>query len=238
MSPETYISGHFDERSAVYSITAVLYFVLNGLRPPFINDNNKEDALQQKMNGEPLPEPTILHSFPKNLAKVVMVELFGKGCAFHPLKRIQTCQELLDIINSLRSTLKSQRIELRFFQQDTESILYNNTIPNVYIPRDIHHRFAYGEEVERIAISRGLSPYSEDIERAATIATPSSFDFDGDGYTESNLDFDNLVDLNDLPAELRAALEGDDVSSNPMSDEIENYCRTMGIPETSSEKKC
>lgn len=228
MSPETYISGQFDERSAVYSITAVLYFVLNGLRPPFVDGQNEEEALQRKMNGESLPEPTLLHSFPKDLAKVIMLELVDKGCAFYPSNRIQTCKELLHIIDVLRSTIQSQRIELRFFQQDTEPILYYKTVPNVYIPRDIHHRFAYGEEVERIAISRKWSSYSEGVERAATTAAPSSFDFDGDGYIESDLD------LNEVPAELSAAFEGDDVSSNPMSDEVENYCLTMGIPESSS----
>lgn len=65
MSPETYISEQFDERSAVYSITAVLYFVLNGLRPPFVDGHNEEEALQRKMNGETLPEPVLPHSFPR-----------------------------------------------------------------------------------------------------------------------------------------------------------------------------
>lgn len=183
MSPETYICGQFDERSAVYSITAVLYFVLNGLRPPFINGNNEKEALQRKINGASLPEPTILPSFPKDLAKVVMVELFGKGCAFHPSKRIQTCQELLDIIDSLRSTLKKQMIELRFPQEEFESI--------------------------------------------ATTDALAFIDTDG------NVSFEEVC-LNDLSDELIAAFEGNDdinVSSTPMSDDVENYCRTMGICE-------
>ena len=215
MSPETYISGQFDERSAVYSITAVLYFVLNGLRPPFVDGNNEEEALQRKMSGEALPEPVLLHSFPKDLKEVIMTDFFAKGCAFYPSKRIQTCKELLHVIDLLRSTLKSQRIELRFVQQGADTILDNKTIPNVYIPRDIHHRFAYGEEVERIAISRKWSPYSEDVERTATTAAPYFVDIDNDGS------FD-------------AALEGEDdvdVSSIPMSDDVENYCQTMGIGE-------
>lgn len=209
MSPETDIRGHFDERSAVYSIIAVLYFILNGLRPPFINGNNEEEALQRKMNGESLPEPILLHFFPKDLAKVIMLELVDKGCAFYPSNRIQTCKELLHIIDVLRSTLKSQRIELRFFQQDTESILYHKTIPNVYIPRDAHHRFAYGEKVERIA-------KSVDYELTAT---------DRRGWISSE------VSLDCLPNELLAALEGShdgNVSSIPMSNDVENYCRTMG----------
>lgn len=184
MSPETYISGQFDERSAVYSITVVLYFILNGLRPPFFNGNNEEEALQRKMNGESLPEPTFLHSFPKDLAKVMMLELFEKGCAFYPSNRIQTCKELLHIIDVLRSTLKSQRIELRFFQQDTESILYHKTIYDVYIPRNIHHNLAYGEEVERMAISVAYSFPQEEIKATATTSVPAIIDTNGNSNLE------------------------------------------------------
>ena len=224
MSPETYISGQFDERSAVYSIMAVLYFVLNGLRPPFVDGQNEEEALQRKMNGEALPEPTLLHSFPKDLAKVINLELVEKGCAYYPSKRIQTCKEFLHIIDVLRSTLKSQRIELRFFQQDTEPILYYKTVPNVYIPRDIHHRFAYGEEVECIARSVEYCP-QEEIEAIPTTDLLAIIDTDGNGCYEGEVSCDCL------PDELRVALEGEndvDVSSTPLSDDIENYCRTMG----------
>lgn len=244
MSPETYISGQFDERSAVYSITAVLYFVLNGLHPPFVDGHNEEEALLLKMNDETLPEPVLLQTFPKDLEEVIMTELFAKGCAFYPSRRIQTCKELLLTIDVLRSTLKSQRIELRFVQQDTETILNNKTMPNVYIPRDIHHRFAYGEEVERMAISRGWSPYSEDVERTATTAATAIVDADGNGNFEEEVGWDDInndgsfeeeeVEWDDLLDELRVAIEGDDdadVSSIPMSDDVENYCQTMGVGE-------
>ena len=226
MSPETYISGQFDERSAVYSITAVLYFILNGLLPPFVDGHNEEEALQQKMNGEDLPEPVLLHSFHKDLEGAIMTELFAKGCAFYPSKRIQTCKELLYIIDKLRTSSKSQSIELRFIQQDTETILENKPITNIYIPRNIHHRFAYGEEVERIAITERYSLYSEDVEGSATTAVPAIVDVDG------NSSFEEDVSLDDSPDELRVVLGGDDdVSSIPMLDDVENYCRTMGIGE-------
>lgn len=192
MSPETYISGQFDERSAVYSITAVLYFVLNGLRPPFVDGNNEKEALQRKMNGEALPEPVLLHSFPKDLAKVLMIELFARGCVFYPSKRIQTCKELLHVIDLLRSSLKCQRIELRFVQQDTETILDNKTITNIYIPRDIHHRFAYGEEVERMAISVAYSSPQEDIEVMATTDASAIVDTDDKGSSEEEVGWDDI----------------------------------------------
>lgn len=196
MSPETYVRGQFDERSAVYSITAVLYFVLNGLRPPFVDGNNEEEALLRKMNGEALPEPVLLHSFPKDIEVIIMTELFAKGCAFYPSKRIQTCKELLHVIDVLRSTLKSQRIELRFVQHDADTFFDTKTIPNVFIPRDIQNRFAYGE----------------DVEKAATTVEPLIVDVNGSGS------FDEAED-------------NVDVSSIPMSDDVENYCQTFGADE-------
>ena len=257
MSPETYISGQFDERSAVYSITAVLYFVLNGLRPSFVDGNNEEEALQRKMNGEALPEPVLLHSFPKDLAKVIMIELFARGCAFYPSKRIQTCKELLHVIDVLSSTLKSQRIELRFVQQGADMILDNKTIPNVYIPRDIHHRFAYGEEVERIAVS----VMCEGIERSATTAAPRIIDTDGNGMIGEDVEQISETEImeraermakNSGGPMMATNLDGGDdegikrdedenywpkESKNAITeryqyvDDVENYCRTMGVEE-------
>ena len=228
MSPETYISGQFDEHSAVYSITAVLYFVLNGLRPPFVDGHNEEEALQRKMNGESLPEPTLLHSFPKDLAKVIMLELVEKGCAFYPSKRLQTCHELLHAIEILHSTLQNRRIELRFTQQDMEAIVINKSIQNVYISRDIHHKLAYGEEVERIAISVAYSFRQEEIEATATTDVPAIIDTDG------NSNFEEEVSCDCLPNELIAAIDDDvNISSIPVSDEVETYCRTMGYGERS-----
>lgn len=228
MSPETYISGQFDERSAVYSITAVLYFVLNGLRPPFVDGHNEEEALQRKINGESLPEPTLLHSFPKDLAKVIMLELVEKGCAFYPSKRLQTCHELLHAIEILHSTLQNRRIELRFTQQDMAAIVINKSIQNVYISRDFHHKLAYGEEVERIALSVAYSFGQEEFEATATTDVPAIIDTDG------NSNFEEEVSCDCLPNELIAAFDDDvNISSIPVSDEVETYCRTMGYGELS-----
>ena len=240
MSPEAYINGHFDERSAVYSITAVLYFILNGLHPPFVDGHNEEEALQRKMNGVALPEPLLLRSFPKAVAEMIMNRLITKGCAFYPSERIRSCNELLHIIDRILACLKEQRIKLSFVQQDTEKILADKTVSNVYIPRDIHHRFAYGEEVERIAISRKWSPDSEGVEMTATTVAATIIDVDGNGSFEEEVGWDDInnngsfeeeeVIWDDLLDELRTTLEGDDadVSSIPMSDDVENYCRTMG----------
>lgn len=218
MSPETYISGQFDERSAVYSITAVLYFVLNGLRPPFWEGDNEDGTLQRKMNGEDLPEPTLLRFLSPKLTEVIMTGLIKEGCAYYPSQRLRSCKQLLYHIESLRSLIKGQRIELQFVQQDSETILANKTVPNVYVPRDIHHRFAYGEEVERIAISVAYSSPQEDIEEMATTA----FDIVSDGsFDGSKVDvrWDDLVD------EIINGLTDDsDNGLDPMPNNIDCQC--------------
>lgn len=205
MSPETYISGQYDERSAVYSITAVLYFVLNGLRPPFADSNNEENALQRKMKGETLPVPLLLHSFPKDVADMIMRGLICNGCAYYPSDRIQTCMDLLSIIVNLSSTLNNQRIELYFVQQVKDFFLIKKTVSDVFLPRVIQHGFTYGEEVETMTISQSGSPYCEDVERNALT---SFLNIDNDSCFEHKVNY-----------------------SIPMSDEIENNCRTMGVGE-------
>lgn len=223
MSPETYISGQFDECSAVYSITTVLYFVLNGLRPPFMDGNNEEEALRRKMNGEALPEPALLQSFPKELAEVVMVEIFARGCAYYPSKRIQTCRQLLYTIDVLCSNLKSQSVVLRFVQQDTETIFDNKTNPNICIPQDIHHRFIYGEEVERTARSMACSSPQEDVEAMATTDLPYLFDLDNDGSSDEEVCYDVLSDY------MGEALTDNHIDAGQirMLNETESCCGSM-----------
>lgn len=218
MSPETYINGQFDERSAVYSITSVSYFILNGLRPPFVDGNNEKEALRRKINGEPFPKPALLCSFPAELADVIMNEFIIRGCAFHPSERIRSCKELLNVVDMLIASIKNQRIELFFARHDMDLILNNKTVPDVFIPRDIHHRFAYGEKVERMAMTATCPFPQENIEKMATTVMQANFDVDDDGSCEDDLCRE------DLP---------DGISNAHTVDAVENYCRTMVFREPS-----
>ena len=157
MSPETYITGQFDERSAVYSITAVLYFILNGLRPPFVTVGNESEALARKMKGETLPKPALLNHLTSDWAKGLLDSFIKRGCAYYPLGRIQSCQELINEIDWLLPLLGNNRIELQFVLQDFGSILNGGTVFDNDIPRNAYQRFAYGEEIERISASAANS---------------------------------------------------------------------------------
>lgn len=81
----------------------------------------------------------------------------------------------------------------------------------------------------------GWSPYSEDVERTATTAAPAIVDADGNG------NFEEEFSLAELPDEIRDALSDDsmDVISILRSDDVENYCRTMGLdrPTTPTDNK-
>lgn len=150
MSPETYINGHFDERSAVYSITAVLYFILNGLRPPFVNGNNDSDALRKKMSGEPLPTPAILHTIPKNMSDLIMDRIIIRGCAYYPSERIRSTEALLMEIIHLMNKIKGQNIDIQFDQPCSEMIL-NDSAADIVISCDVHRWGTYSENVEQMA---------------------------------------------------------------------------------------
>ena len=112
MAPETYLNGHFDERSAIYGITSVLYFILNGMRPPFLCDSDVETALQRKMKGCPLPMPSLLEHLPMSAADA-MSRLISKGCAYNPSERYASCKELLNFIRSILADSRNQAIDLK-----------------------------------------------------------------------------------------------------------------------------
>ena len=59
MAPETYKKGIFDERSQVYMVAMVAYYLLNNSRPPFWDDN-REGALDVRMSGEAITMPATL----------------------------------------------------------------------------------------------------------------------------------------------------------------------------------
>ena len=152
MSPETYIRGQFDELSAVYSLTSVFYFILNGLRPPFVDGHNDRDALRLKMSGAKLPLPLLLQSFPSEWQRKILGGLIDRGCAFQPSERIQSIKEFLKVVNLLLNATTSYHVQLRFSPLCAEELLCD--APATIIVRDPFHKFAYGKDMECISTTR------------------------------------------------------------------------------------
>ena len=128
MSPETYTEGMFDERSAIFSITSLLYFILNGLRPTFVDANSGETALFKKWHGEALPLPILLYSFSDQQKSIIMNKLIKKGCAYNRADRFATTNDLLNAITSLLNEDKKTERSKPIFLQNPNDIRHCSTI--------------------------------------------------------------------------------------------------------------
>lgn len=98
MAPETWNEGIFDERSAVYGIGMIAYFLLNDLYPPLWLKYG-DDAFNHRMQLPQLPKPSFLNHI--NLS----IEFIDKALRKDILQRQQTIDELImDIIDFLSDT--------------------------------------------------------------------------------------------------------------------------------------
>lgn len=86
MAPEVYWGKQYNASVDLYSLGLVMYEMLNERRGPFMplppvvaNASQREEALQRRMNGEPLPAPK--HGS-EELKRIVL-----KACAYDPRER-------------------------------------------------------------------------------------------------------------------------------------------------------
>ncbi|MBQ9015853.1 MAG: protein kinase [Firmicutes bacterium] len=100
MAPEVYKGEKYGIGADIYSLGMVMYYLLNGRRMPFlplppepVTYNQKMDALQRRMDGEPFPAP--LEGDPM-LAEIVMT-----ACAYRPEDRFQSPEALLTALKSV-----------------------------------------------------------------------------------------------------------------------------------------
>lgn len=102
MAPETFVSGVFTEASAVYSISMVMYFILNNLRPAFWAQGCEDEALQKRMNGQNLPIPTSCINLPPHI-KTKLDKFFRVASASLPKERISNVAEYICELEKLIS---------------------------------------------------------------------------------------------------------------------------------------
>lgn len=126
LAPETLKSGVFDERSAVYGVGMIAYFLLNSLYPPLWQDYG-EDSLIKRMSIPKLPMPVLLND--KRVAHISF-EFIIKALRNDVSLRQQTLEELLkDIADFLSIYQKVGTIILidgSSYNQDGEGVTTNN----------------------------------------------------------------------------------------------------------------
>ena len=154
MAPETFVSGIFTETSAVYSISMVMYFILNNLRPAFYAQACDDEALQKRMNGNCLPIPAGCINLPPHIKKELN-KFFRAASASLPKERISSVTEFIYELE-----------RLSFYCKDSNYIIHSkgfsldfnlNAGPKVkldahwhYISRDAYHQYAKGDDIEQM----------------------------------------------------------------------------------------
>ncbi len=159
MAPETFVSGIFTEASAVYSISMVMYFILNNLRPAFWVQGCEEEALKKRMNGCVLPTPIGYINIPSHL-QTKLNNFFRSTSTSFPKERISSIEEFINELEKLKLTsycedgeyiIHRKGISLNLdLNRENEDRL--NTRWN-YIPRDAQHRYAMGDEIKPMCIT-------------------------------------------------------------------------------------
>lgn len=170
MAPETFVPGIFTESSAVYSVSMVMYFILNNLRPAFWVQGCEDEALQKRMNGDNLPTPTGCINLPPHI-KTKLDKFFNKVSASLPKERVSRVAEFIYELERLSFYCEDSDyiIHRKGFSLDFDINAGNEDRLDTrwhYISRDAHHQYAMGDEVERMcttAMSLPTSAYTNNI---------------------------------------------------------------------------
>lgn len=108
MAPEVYLGKPYGPNVDLYSLGLVLYQLSNNFRLPFlppapqrITFADRENALQRRLKGEPMPTPANV--------SMALADVIGKACHHDPKQRYQTAGEMLDALNGLSASHTVQK---------------------------------------------------------------------------------------------------------------------------------
>ncbi len=217
MAPETISSGVFVEASAVYSISMVMYFILNNLRPAFWQFGREDYALQRRIDGENLPLPIGCSNLPPQINEMLS-KFFKKAVNVSTKDRICNLNELefelkrlVHYCGSNDYIIHRKGISLDF-DLDAGNKDRLDTRCN-YISRSAYHRYAMCEEVEKSC-------------KTAIYVTTKVYGINTDSNTEKDVHEDFIADYD---------IDGCADQDNLLVDEVESFACTMAcIPDDSS----
>ena len=259
MAPETFVDGVFTESTAVYSISMVMYFILNNLRPVFWTQGREDEALQKRLNGDVLPIPAGCVNLPPHI-KMKLDKFFGTVSASFLKERICSIGEFIYELEELAYYCEDSDyiIHRKGFSLDFDLDAGNNdrlAARENYIPRDAYHRYAMGDEVERMcttAISTSKSKMKKckngHIYDSYIYGNQCPFCPSENRNSTSNID-NYYKSISDGCTVIRHIAHADEVenfartmASNPdlpstitpiinITDDVESYSSTMGFCE-------
>ena len=241
MAPETFVSGIFTESSAVYSISMVMYFILNNLRPAFWKPGYEDDALRTRIDGCELLTPIGCINIPSHL-KTKLDNFFRSTSASLPKERISSIEEFIYELEKLACYCEDSDyiIHRKGFSLDFDLDAGNNDRLDVrwhYISRDAYHRYAMGDEVEQMCTTvcfelDGCIPNDEmiSVDRVEDFAITAEYYDSNISFTGSELNVDEIENF----ARTMASDPSSPSTILPdtiITDEVESYSSTMGFSE-------
>lgn len=123
MSPETYRDGAYSMASVTYSLSLLMYFLLNDLTPPFWDEYNDERAYKKRCDGYEI-SPLQLNHFDKSI-KSLISEFLKKGLAFNESNRYRDIQNYISAVEDLLLLVKKTDCILQITKPDR---WFNQTI--------------------------------------------------------------------------------------------------------------
>lgn len=221
MAPETFLYGIFTESSAIYSISMVMYFILNNMHPAFWALGSEDEALRKRMQGEPLPIPVGCAHLPHNIQSG-MTHLFNLAAGVHRGHRISRIEkfiynviEIFDYFGDNDYIILPKGISLDF----DIKLGNRHRIANSweYINRGAYHKYAMGDDVEK----RSTTAKSQILE----CENGHFYNADIYGYICPFCIHDNMASTSSYISKPTTIFS---------VDEVENFARTMAAVPTNN----
>lgn len=127
MAPETYSKGVFTEQSAIYSITCICFFIVNGLRPAYWSDHEEDNGFSRKMQNAVIKLPYDLSEKLPYAVLYSFSNFIKRGCALLPEYRFSSIHEFIEQIEVLISIIGDNDVVVYGEKKEALSIQYDKS---------------------------------------------------------------------------------------------------------------
>ena len=129
MAPESYTDSIFNIASATYSISMLIYFVLNGMEPPFWDKYGSPEAYEERCNGVKIPTLSLDYINDTSI-KEALNDVLSKGLSFNYEDRYRSIEQFIHDVDEVLKALDGKNYTLPL--PNTEDIFNKTKIANKF----------------------------------------------------------------------------------------------------------